>query len=147
MRHHGRFPLLHRRRRQHGDSTASPALDFALPSATLTATTAVANGYKDAVKAKKFPIGDTVSAQECDSSVNPTTNLTEHCDTESRITGSVTKGGTVKFSPSGVVVEDGADYKESGSGTCPAGGTTCSIVVSDTSNPSVYAVVPITLAG
>ncbi len=128
-----------------GDSTASAPLGFALPSATVYLAANVLNGYKDAVKAKHFPIGDQILAQECDSSVNPATNLATNCDHATQIHGTVATSGAVKFSPAGVIIKDGSGYAESGSGTCPAGGT-CSVVVSDESNPGAYAVVPISLA-
>jgi hypothetical protein len=128
-----------------GDSTASAPLGFALPSATVYKSTEVANGYKDAVKAKHFPIGDQILAQECDSSVNPATNAATNCDHATEIHGTVATSGAVKFSPTGVTMKDGSSYVESGSGSCPAGGT-CSVVVSDENNPGAYAVVPIGLA-
>lgn len=128
-----------------GDSTPSAPLGFALPSASVYKSIEVANGYKDAVKTKHFPIGDHILAQQCDSSVNPETNLATNCDHESKIEGTVTASGAVKFTKAGVVIKDGPNYTETGTGTCPAGGT-CSVVVSDANSPGAYAVVPINLA-
>ena len=128
-----------------GDSTASAPLGFALPSATVLLAASVPNAYKDPVKAKHFPIGDQVVAQECDSSVNSATNVATNCDHATEIHGTVTPMGIAKFSPTGVTIKVGSGYVESGSGSCPAGGT-CSVVVSDENHPGAYAVVPISLA-
>lgn len=128
-----------------GDSTSSAALDFKPPSATVKKTTAVVANYVDKVTAAEFPSGDIVTAQECDSAVNPATNLATNCDTATEITGTVHANGKVIFSPTGVGVKVGSSYVESGSGTVVAGGA-ADIVVNDSTTSGISVVVPITLA-
>lgn len=128
-----------------GDETTTGPLAFKLPSATIKQAAGVPNGYVDGVKAANFPADDKVTAQECDSTVDPATNLATNCDPATAITGTVSKSGTVEFTAKGVTVKDAESYEEYGGGSCPPGGT-CSIVVSDQDNTSVYAVMPITLA-
>lgn len=128
-----------------GDWTSSGVLSFKLPKATVTKTTAVAKNYVDDVTATDFPIGDTVTAQECDSSVNPATNLATNCDTDKMISGTVGATGTVTFSPAGVKVKVGAGYVETGTGTVVKGGT-ADIVVNDSTTSGISKVIPITLA-
>ncbi len=128
-----------------GDWTSSTALSFKVPKATLTNSTAVASNYVDDVTATHFPIGDTVTAQECDSSVNPATNLATNCDTAKIISGTVGSTGTVTFSPAGVKVKVGAGYVETGTGTVVKGGT-ADIVVNDSTTSGISVVIPITLA-
>ena len=56
-----------------GDST-DVTLSFATPSVKVSKTTGVLGNYAETVTAKGFPIGDTIDAVECDSSVT-TANL------------------------------------------------------------------------
>lgn len=125
--------------------TSSISVTFALPAATLARSVSVPANYIDKVTAKRFPIGDTVTAQECDSSVNPATTLNTDCDSATVITGTVSSTGTVVFAPTGVTVRVGRNYTESGTGTCALGGT-CDIAISDSTNSGIWVVVPISLA-
>lgn len=132
---------------ENGDETATPALGFKLPTATVKLGTAVPDGYPEIVKASNFPAGDVISARECDSEANleNATSSAQHCESR-EIGANATKSGKVKFtSPKTLIIRSGEDFEELGSGTCPKGGT-CSIVVRDNNNPAVYVVVPITLA-
>jgi len=118
---------------------------FATPTTTLKRTAAVPANYVDKVIARAFPVGDSVIAGECDSSVNPATNLATNCDTATVINGIAGSNGTVNFSSTGVTVKVGSAYIESGTGTCLAGGT-CSIVATDATHAGISVVIPITLA-
>ena len=93
--------------------------------------------------ATKFPVGDTVTAQECDTNVT-SANLATHCDSATQITGTVGANGRVTFTPTGVTVLVGSAYTDSAGGTCPAGGS-CDIVVDD-STSGAYVAVPVGLA-
>ena len=95
--------------------------------------------------AADFPAGDTVTARECDSHVNPATNLSTRCDSKTAITGHVASTGKVTFSPIGVTVQVGSKFVEKGTGTVVAGGK-ADILVTDSSNSAVSVAVPITLA-
>ena len=119
------------------------AVTFAVPTVTLKEASDVAPNYDDKVTATKFAVGDTVTAQECDSNVT-SANLGTHCDSATRITGTVSAAGGVAFSPTGVTVLVGGAYTDSAGGTCPAGGS-CDIVVSDSTN-GAYVAVPVGLA-
>jgi hypothetical protein len=131
----------------------SSKLQFTKPSATLEKSTSVPANYVDKVTAAHFPIGDQVTAQECDSAVKPTTNLSTNCDSATVITGTVASNGGVVFSPTGVSVKVGKNYVETGTGTVVKGGT-ADIVVTDVStndvtgspNTAVSVVLPIILA-
>jgi hypothetical protein len=124
---------------------ASKKLGFTPPTATVKKSVSVPANYIDKVTATDFPPGDSVTALECDSAVNPATNLSTNCDTSTSITGSAASTGTVTFSPTGVTVKVGSSYVESGTGTVVAGGS-ADIVVTDTSNSAASVVLPITLA-
>jgi hypothetical protein len=131
----------------------SSKLRFTNPTATLGESTSVHANYVDKVTAAHFPIGDQVTAQECDSAVNPATNLSTNCDSATVITGTVASNGAVVFSPTGVSVRVGKNYVETGTGSVVKGGT-ADIVVTDVSNDivtsspntAVSVVLPITLA-
>ena len=53
------------------------------PSVKLSKATVVLGDYVEKLTAKNFPIGDTIDAVECDSSVI-TANLGQNCDDGSR---------------------------------------------------------------
>lgn len=127
-----------------GDFT-SDVLGFTLPSASVTEATGVAKNYVDDVTAIDFPVGDTVTARECDTSVNPATNLATNCDTAKMISGTVGPSGSVLFSPAGVKIRVGAGYVETGSGSVVQGGR-ADIVVDDSTTSGVWVVIPIILA-
>ena len=120
------------------------AFTFAVPTVTLKETTDVPANYVDKVTAAKYPVGDTVTAQECDSSVT-SANMATHCDSATQITGTVQPNGGVLFSPTAVTVKVGAAYTDSAGGTCPAGGS-CDIVVNDSSDSGFYVATPVGLA-
>lgn len=131
----------------------SGKLRFTKPSATLGKSTSVPANYVDEVTAAHFPVGDTVTAEECDSAVNPATNLSTDCDSATVITGTAGSTGEVDFSPTGVSVKVGKNFHETGTGTIVKGGT-ADIVVTDVTtnsvtgspNTAVSVVRPITLA-
>jgi len=121
-----------------GDSTASGALSFTLPSFLVKKTTGLLGNYVDAIKASGFPIGDTVVAQECDATVSVPSTVSTHCDAATQVSGTTpgTKG-TAIFSP-GVTLRVGSAYSDSASETCQVGGT-CDIGVTDANNSAVGA--------
>lgn len=105
----------------------------------------VAEGYVDTIKAGALPIGDTITAKECDSSVNPVSDMATHCDASTQISGTVASNGKVTFRPAGVTVEVGVGYSDTSGGSCPPGGS-CFIVINDASGSGIDLVVPIGLA-
>jgi hypothetical protein len=110
----------------------SEAVTFASPTTALAKTTAVLGNFADKVKTTGFPIGDTVVAQECDSSGNPS-NVSTNCDAATQITGTVGSNGVVVFSPVGVTLGVGSAYSDTAAGTC-APGASCNVVVTDSGN-------------
>ena len=117
---------------------------FAVPAVTLKETSNVEPNYVDKVTATEFPVGDTVTAQECDGTVT-SANMATHCDSATQITGTVQPSGGVLLSPTGVTVKVGSSYTDSFGGTCPAGGS-CDIVVNDSSDSGFYIATPVGLA-
>ena len=117
------------------------AVTFAAPTATVAKASNVPANYLDTVTAKSFPIGDTVTAQECDSTVVPATTLATNCDPATAVSATI---GTYGKAALTLHVVDGASYVESGTGAVVAGGT-ADIVVSDPT-VGVSVVVPITMA-
>ncbi len=128
-----------------GDSTASAALGFTLPSFTVHKTTAVLGNYVDSVKASGIPIGDTVTAQECDGSVVVPATVSTHCDGATQISGTSGTNGKVVFTSTGVTLRVGSPYTDSASGSCSFGGT-CDIGVVDSDNADVGAAVAVAFA-
>jgi hypothetical protein len=128
-----------------GSYASSVELGFTAPSSSLKESSAVPANYVDKVTAAHFPKGDTVTAQECGSSVDPATNLSTDCDSATAISGHVGSNGKVTFRPTGITVLVGSSFFETGTGTVVAGGT-ADIVVTDAYNSAVSVVVPITLA-
>ncbi len=128
-----------------GDFTSSGVLGFALPNATAKKTAAVAADYVDKITAADFPGGDTVTARECDTAVNPATDLSSNCDTATVITGTASKSGKVTFTTAGVTVLIGT-YSDGASGTVVPGGA-ADLVVNDSTTPGISVVIPITVAG
>ena len=95
--------------------------------------------------ATEFPVGDTVTAQECDSTVT-SANMATHCDSATQITGTVQPSTGVLFSPTGVTVKVGVgSYTDSSGGTCNAGGS-CDIVVNDSTDSGFYVATPVGLS-
>ena len=95
--------------------------------------------YVNAVKATGFPIGDTVTAEECNTSIAIPATVNANCDASTQITGTVAANGKVVFPttpPLGVTMAVAGDYTDTASGTCVAGGT-CEVVVNDSSNPTI----------
>ena len=111
---------------------------------TLKEASNVPPNYVDRVTATKFPVGDTVTAEECDSTVT-SANLATHCDNATQITGTVSAAGGVAFSPTGVTVLVGGAYSDTAGGTAPAGGTG-DIVVNDSTDSGFYVASPVGLA-
>ncbi len=123
---------------------ASVAVGFTSPVYFLKETTDILGNYADSIKASGFPIGDTIVAQECDSSVVIPTTVASHCDAATQVTATAGPSGKVVFSP-GVTLRVGGAYTDSAGGTCPFGGT-CDIVVSDEANPGIGLSMAVTFA-
>ena len=119
-----------------GDSTASAALSFTQPSFVVKKTTGIIGNYADGVAAAGFPIGDTIVARECDSSVSVPSTVSTNCDAATQITGTVGPSGKATFSPTGVTLRIGSAYSDGASGTCQTAGT-CVIAVTDSNNGSL----------
>ena len=125
-----------------GDSTASGALGFTLPSFAVTKTTDVLGNYVDGLKASGLPIGDTVVAQECDASALVPSTVSTNCDTATQVSGTVADNGKVILRETLVI---GSAYSDTASGTCPAGGT-CDIGVTDADNSAIGLSTAVTFA-
>jgi hypothetical protein len=127
-----------------GDATASGALGFTAPHFATKATAKIIGNYPDPIKAGGFPIGDTIVAQECDSSVSVPSTVATNCDTATDISMTASATGGAIFSP-GLVLRVGSAYSDTAGGTCPPGGT-CEIVVTDMQNPSIGLEVSVSFA-
>ena len=92
------------------------AVTFAVPTATPKESSNVAPNYVDKVTAGEFPVGDTVTAQECDGAVT-SANLATHCDTATQITGTVAANGKVTFTATGVKVLVGSAFSDTAGGS------------------------------
>ena len=118
-----------------GDST-DVTLSFAVPSVKVSKATGVLGNYVEKLTAKDFPIGDTIDAVECDSSVT-TANLGQNCDNGTLISGSASAAGGVTstaWSSAGLtMLVDGA-YSDSADGSCLTGGS-CSVALIDSTIP------------
>ena len=128
-----------------GDETAGTALGFTAPSITVKQTSDVLGNHVDAIKAKGFPFGDTVVAEECDDSVVVPTSVATDCDAGTAISGTANAGGTVTFTAPGVALRVDGAYSDGASGACPTGGT-CQIAVTDSDNPAIGLSLPVTFA-
>jgi hypothetical protein len=95
----------------------------------------------DKLVASGFPIGDTLTGEECDTNVDPATTLATNCDPASASSVTVSNGGRATVA---VNVLADSSYTESGSGSVPAGGT-ADLLVSDAILGESFEV-PITLA-
>ncbi len=126
-----------------GDSTGH-AITFTAPTAKLSKSTGVAAGYTEKLTVKHMPIGDAVTAQQCDQNVTPS-NLATNCDPGTAITQVAGNGGGFLYHPLVVTVRVGPAYSDAAAGTCNPGGT-CYIVVNDTVNPALSLLLPISLA-
>ena len=105
-----------------GSYTSSIELGFTAPSSSLKRSTAVPANYLEKITASYFPIGDSVIVLECDSSVNPGTNLSTDCDSATAISGTVASTGKVVFTPTGMNVKVGKNYVETGTVKVARGG-------------------------
>ncbi|HEY5009725.1 MAG TPA: Ig-like domain-containing protein, partial [Acidimicrobiales bacterium] len=119
-----------------GDTTASGALSFTLPSFTVKTSTNVLGNFVDAVKAAGFPIGDTVVAQECDASALVPSTVSTHCDAATQISGTSGASGKVVFTSTGVKLLVGSAYSDTAGGTCELAGS-CAIGVTDSDNSAI----------
>jgi hypothetical protein len=117
-----------------GDFTAS-GVGFTLPTATIKKSSWLVGNYLETVKVKYFPVGDTVNAVECDSAVDPATNLSTNCDLATSISGTVGATGTVVL-PTKLKVLVGDAYSDIAAGAC-APGSTCAVVVYDGDNQAI----------
>jgi hypothetical protein len=123
-----------------GNEAVTGTLGFKSLSATLKTINNVVPNTLDKVTAAWFPVGDTVIAEECDSSVMVPTTMASNCDPGTKITGTANANananannakGKMTFSSTGVTIVDGASYTESGTGTVMPGGH-ADIVIEDT---------------
>jgi hypothetical protein len=126
-----------------GDSVSAP-LTFTVPEVTPKRTDAIVGNTSDTIRAKGFPIGDTVVAQECDRTVRVPSTVATHCDASNQISGTAGANGTVSFSPAGLDILVGTAYSDSAGRTCPVGGA-CAIVVTDSTNGSFDSEIAITI--
>ena len=115
---------------------------FATPTVTLKEASNVPPNYIDKVTATKFAVGDTVTAQECDSTVT-SANMATNCDSATKITGTVSAAGGVAFSPTGVTILVGT-YSDTADGTGNLNGS-ADIVVTDSAT-GAYIATPVGLA-
>jgi hypothetical protein len=116
-----------------GDSVSAP-LGFRVPEVTVRKTDDVVGNSSDTVKAKGFPIGDTVVAQECDRTVRVPSTVATHCDASTQISGTAGPNGRVSFSPTGLKILVGTAYSDAAGRSCSFGHT-CAIAVTDSTNP------------
>jgi hypothetical protein len=123
----------------------SPTVAFATPTFTVKKTTGALGNTADVVKATGFPIGDTVTAQECDASVTVPSTVSTNCDGSTQISGTASSTGVVTFSPTGVTLKEGSGYSDTAAGTCAPGGT-CEIVATDAGNAAFDFTVGVTFA-
>ncbi|HSZ36652.1 MAG TPA: putative Ig domain-containing protein [Acidimicrobiales bacterium] len=121
------------------------SVTFATPLAILKKTVGVAANYVDNVKAGNFPIGDTVTAQECDAGVT-SANVATNCDSSTSISGTVAANGKVTFNAAGVKILVGSAYSDTAGGMCNPGGT-CDVVVNDSTQSGFYVAASVGLAG
>ena len=119
------------------------AVSFATPAAFLHKTTSVPANYIDSVKGAYFPIGDTITATECESGVTPA-NMATNCDSATQVSATTAANGKVVFS-SGVPVRDGSSYTDTAGGSVNPGGSAV-IVINDSNNSGFYVAIPITMA-
>jgi hypothetical protein len=119
-----------------GDTSASTALGFTLPTFTVKKTTGVLGNYVDALKASGIPIGDTVDAQECDATVVVPTNVSTHCDASTEVSGTASTSGAVAFSPTGVTLRVGSAYSDTADGTVAFGGN-ADVAFTDADNAAI----------
>jgi hypothetical protein len=124
---------------------ASVSVGFTSPIVSLKSKTNLVGNALDQVKVAAFPIGDTIVAQECDSTVSIPSTVSTHCDAATQISGPAGSKGSVTFSPAELTLRVGGAYSDSSGGTCPVGGT-CDVVVSDSDNPSIGLSVDVTFA-
>ena len=125
-----------------GDQSASTSLSFIASSAKLAKSTGVLGNYVDKVSVTGFPIGDTVIARECDAAATAPNTDAADCDASTQISGTVGPAGTVPFSPAGVTALVANAYADAAAGTCVPG-STCNIVVTDTSNTDIAHGLPV----
>ena len=111
---------------------------MATPSVKVSKTTGVLGNYAETVTAKGFPIGDTIHAVECDSSVTTANLGTElrRRDADQRQRKYRGRRDRTAWSPAGVtMLVDGA-YSDSADGSCLTGGS-CYVAVIDSTNSDV----------
>lgn len=113
-------------------------------SATVAKTTAVPGNTVDHLVTGGFPVGDTVTATECDATAT-TADLARACDGATGVTGTVARSGRVAFAPGGLRVTVGDGYADPGGGACDPGAT-CQIAFADRQDPALDQLVPITMA-
>jgi Putative Ig domain/Neocarzinostatin family len=128
-----------------GDSASSGPLRFSVPHFTLKHTQGLLGNTVDKVEGSGFPIGDNVIAAECDPQVHVPKTVVSHCDQANSIQGSPSSHGRVAFTPTAITLLVGSAFTDSAHRKCPAGGT-CEIVVTDSDNPAIGLVAPITFA-
>ena len=129
----------------HGSSGDSnfEAISFSVPTASLKENLAVDGNYDNKLTTADFPIGDSVTASECDSAAT-LANLSSHCDSATAQTGTSKTGGVVSFAD-GVTMLVGSAYSDSAGGSCSTGAT-CYVEVTDTTSPAIVFLLPASMA-
>jgi hypothetical protein len=115
-----------------GDSISAP-LAFKVPEVTPRRTDSLVANSTDSIRAKGFPIGDTVVAQECDRTVRVPNTVATHCDPATQISGTAGLHGRVSFTPAELKILVGAAYSDPAGRWC-AFGRVCAIAVTDSAN-------------
>jgi hypothetical protein len=125
----------------HPSIALSTPITFAPLLASAKITTSVPANAMDRLAVSSFPIGDTVTAEECDAAVDPASTVATNCDPATGTSATVSRGGRAMV---GLAVVSASSYVESGSGSVPAGGTAVLLISDSSLGESVE--VPITLA-
>lgn len=121
------------------DNTSSAVLSFTLPKVTISPSAVIEKANKPGkavgIATAGFPVGDTVTAVECDTAFTP--GDTGDCDTATLVQGTVNGKGEVKgwSKLDTATTTTSPAYTDSGdSSTWCAPGDTCSVDVVDTDN-------------
>jgi hypothetical protein len=123
------------------NDSASAALTFNVANASPAKTSAVVGNYVDDPHVVYFPVGDTVTTQECDAAVTAAT-AGAHCDAATVVSAVASSTGAVAYASVGPKMLVGNDYSDGAGGACSVGGT-CDIVTIDTTNPAISMIIPI----
>jgi hypothetical protein len=127
-----------------GDSVSAP-LGFKVPEVTARRTDSLVANSTDPIRAKGFPIGDTVVAQECDRTVRVPNTVATHCDPATQISGTAGPHGRVSFTPAELKILVGTAYADAAGRSCTFG-RACAIAVTDSTNAAFDSKIAITIA-